>query len=79
MNFAAMEKRREQIKWANKLQDILGSDYKVSYDTCESGMTDIYYKGTLLKRVPNEEMKGSLNVCDYRADYNWKMQHGFMY
>lgn len=75
MNWLA--ERHEQIKWANKLQEVLGSDFKVSYDTCESGMTDIYYKGELFKSVPNAEMKHDLNVYDYTPDYNWKLAHGF--
>lgn len=71
-----MEKRYEQARWARKLQEILGSDYKVSYDTCESGMTDIYYKGRLFKSVRNKEMRHDLNVCDYRVDYNWMLANG---
>ena len=61
-----MNERTEQIKWANKLEKILGEGYKVEYDVCESGLTMIYYERELIKQVPNEEMKGSLNVNDYR-------------
>lgn len=77
MNYQAMAKRHEELKWATKLQEILGDNYKVSHDTRESGMTNIYFKNVLVKRVPNEEMKGSLNVCDYTVNDNWKREHGF--
>lgn len=59
-------KRAEQIKWANLLEKALGEGYKVCYDECESCLTRVYYEGELVKEVPNEEMRGSLNVCDYR-------------
>lgn len=57
----------EQRKWAMMLQKILGEGYEIRHDACESGMTDCYYKGTLYKRVENTEMKGSLNVHDFRV------------
>lgn len=77
MNLQAMAKRQEEVKWARKLQEVLGNDFRVSYDTCESGMTDVYYKGILYKTVRNEEMRHDMNVYDYTPDYNWKMAHGF--
>lgn len=77
MNYQAMGKRHEQVKWAMKLQEKLGEDYKVNYDACESGFTDVFYKGVLVKRVPNEEMRGNLNVYDYTVNYIWKAEHGF--
>lgn len=73
-----MEKRKEQARWARKLQEILGTDYTVSYDTCESGMTDVFFKGILVKSVRNSEMKGNMNVYDYTVDYKWKREHGII-
>lgn len=74
-----MEKRAEQSKWARKLQEILGSDYMVLFDACESGMTDVFFKGILVKSVRNREMKGSMNVYDYTVDYKWKREHGIIW
>ncbi len=72
-----MERRREQSKWARKLQESLGDNYNVCFDLNESGMTVIYFKGELLKQVPNDEMKGSLNVYDFTVTGQWLWEHGF--
>lgn len=54
------------IKWANKLQGFLGSDYEIRYDYIDSGMTACFYKGQLYKQVENSQMTGSINVPDFR-------------
>lgn len=69
-------KTHEEATWAMKLQEILGQDYRVHYDVCESGFTEIYYKDILVKRVLDEEMNGNLNVYDYTVNAEWKMAHG---
>lgn len=70
------EKRAERNRIARKLNEILGTEYKVVFDACESGLTDIYFREVLLKSVPNSEMRSDLNVNDYRADYRWRMDNG---
>ena len=72
-----MEKRIQQSRCARKLNEILGEDYKVEYDVCEGGMTYIYYKGEMFKRVLNDEMRPNLNVCDYHVTPQWLFENGF--
>lgn len=64
-----MTSRDEQAKWASKLQNSLGKDYEVHFDALDSGMTEIQYKHSIFKKVPNEEMCGSMNVYDYKAPF----------
>lgn len=64
-----MESRREGIKWASRLQEALGDGYKVNYDECEGCMTRVYYKGYLVKSVPNTEINGSMDVYSFALDY----------
>lgn len=61
-----MASRENEIKWANKLQQILGNGYEIRYDACDSGMTYCYYNGEIYKRVQNSEMCGNVNACEYR-------------
>lgn len=61
-----MSNRAEQAMWAQKLQKALGAGYEIHFDACESGLTFCYHNGKLYKQVPNEEMRGTINVCDYR-------------
>lgn len=72
-----MEKRVQQSRCARRLNEILGKDYKVEYDVCESGLTYIYFKGEFVKRVPNDEMRSNLNVCDFHVTMQWLFEHGF--
>ena len=74
-----MEERIMKARIARKLNEILGKDYKVNYDACESGLTDIYYKGILFKSVSNSEIKPDLNVIDFRVNYIWLQQHNMLY
>lgn len=74
-----IERRIEQSRCARRLNEILGNDYKVEYDACESGMTYIYFKGEMVKRVLNKEMKGSLNVCEFYVTPKWLFEHGYDY
>lgn len=64
--------REEQAMWAIKLQTALNDgeyngDYRIHFDALDSGMTDCYYKHSLYKTVPNDEMCGSINVVDFKA------------
>ena len=65
-----MSNRSEQAMWASKLQKALGSDYEVHFDELGSGMTEIQYKHSIFKTVPNEEMRSDLNVADYKAPFD---------
>lgn len=58
--------RKQGFELCEKLQMFLGEGFRVEYDACESGMTFFIYKGHLYKQVPNTEIKGSMNVSDYR-------------
>ena len=62
-----MTSRDEQIKWANKLQMVLGAGYEIRYDANDSGMTKCFHNGVLYKTVENSVMNGSINVYDYKA------------
>lgn len=62
--------RQSEIRCAEKLQKFLGPEYEVQYDALDSGMTEIYYNGTRIKRVPNSEMKPDLNVNDFTVGAN---------
>ena len=61
-----MSNRENEIKWANKLQQVLGSGYEIRYDEHDSGMTWCYFDGELYKQVENSAMNGSINVYDFR-------------
>ena len=65
---ATTSNRESEIQWANKLQTALGEDYSVNYDTADSGFTEVIYRPTneIVRRVPNTDMNGSINVPDYR-------------
>lgn len=65
-----MNNRENEIKWANRLQKVLGNGYEIDYDACESGMTFCYYNGRLYKRVANEAMCGGINVNDFKIQNN---------
>lgn len=63
-----MEDRKQGIALAARLQDLLGEGYKVCYDQCESCMTYVYYKGYLVKAVPNEEINPHMSVYSFALD-----------
>ena len=69
-----MENRIEGIKWAARLQEALGDGYKVNYDECEGCMTRVYYRGHLVKSVPNTEINGSIDVCAFTLDYRTRSE-----
>ena len=60
--------RESEIQWANRLQTALGEDYQVNYDAGDSGFTEVIYRpaNEIVRRVPNTDMNGSINVPDYR-------------
>lgn len=58
--------REQEIKWANKLQQVLGYEYRVLYDVCDSGMTEVWCGNVMVKRVINSEMTGKINVNEFR-------------
>lgn len=62
-----MASRNEQIKWANKLQSVLGDGYEIRYDANDSGMTKCFHNGVLYKTVENSAMNGGINVYDFKA------------
>lgn len=66
--------RQKQIETATKLQQVLGEGYEVRYDRCESCLTDFFYMGHLYKTVRNDELTPSLNVGDFEAPTELKMQ-----
>lgn len=71
-----MADRIKQQNIANWLQEVLGSDYIVRYDDCESGLTRVIYKplNRLVKEVANAEMKSGISVGDYEASRNDKAE-----
>lgn len=60
---------REQIKIAGFLQEILGSNYDVRYDDCESGLTRVFYKpfNIMTAEVANSEMHAGISTAPYEA------------
>ena len=60
-----MSNRAEQAMWAGKLQKALGAGYEIRFDLGDSGLTFCFYNGELYKQVPNEAMRGTINVYDY--------------
>lgn len=62
-------KDKEQIKIAGFLQEILGRNYEVRYDDCESGFTRVYFKplNIMTAEVPNSEMHAGISTSDYEA------------
>ena len=62
-----MTETREQQKVAGFLQEILGSNYIVRYDDCESGMTRVYFKpfNIMTAEVPNSEMHAGISTAPY--------------
>ena len=67
--------RAEEIRVANWLQDVLGNDYTVRYDDCESCLTRVYFKplGKVVAEVPNSELHAGISACDYMASYEDRM------
>lgn len=61
--------RAEQAMWAQTLERALGNGYQICFDACESGLTYCYFNKQLYKKVPNDEMRGSINVTDYRFGF----------
>lgn len=61
--------REKQAQIAYELQKMLGEDYTVRFDDCDSGLTRVYYKPLhkLIKEVPNESMTKGLSLSDYTA------------
>lgn len=60
---------KEQIKIATFLQEILGRNYEVRYDDCESGFTRVYFKplNIMTAEVPNSEMHAGISTANYEA------------
>ena len=62
---------------AIRLREVLGSDYMVDFDSCESGLTRLYYKGVLYKEVLNTEMVPEINVIEFSAPQELKYRIHF--
>jgi hypothetical protein len=64
-----MDNRIKQAMIATELQTVLGSDYTVRFDDCDSGLTRVYYKplNKLLAEVPNETMTAGINFTSFTA------------
>ena len=60
---------KEQIKIANFLQEILGRNYEVRYDDCDSGFTRVYFKplNIMTAEVPNSEIKAGISTARFEA------------
>lgn len=60
---------KEQIKIARFLQEILGRNYEVRYDDCDSGFTRVYFKplNIMTAEVPNSEMHAGISTSNYEA------------
>lgn len=60
---------REQIKIAGFLQEILGRNYEVRYDDCDSGFTRVYFKplNIMTAEVPNDHIKAGINTSEFEA------------
>ena len=58
---------REQIKVAMWLQEVLGSEYEVRYDDCDSGFTRVYFKplNIMTAEVLNSEMHTGISTAPY--------------
>jgi len=53
---------------ACKLQKVLGADYEIKYDDCESGLVRCLYKGILYKTVECSALSTkAISVSDYVA------------
>lgn len=65
----------KQQEIANWLQDMLGNDYSVKYDDCESCLTRVYFKplNKLIAEVPNNEMKPGISVQSFEASREDRM------
>ena len=68
----ASSTRAQQSEWATRLQTALNGgsyngDYSVRFDEGDSGLTRLYFMGSLYREVPNEQMTGSVNVPDYKV------------
>lgn len=61
--------RSQEIAVANWLQTVLGDDYTVRYDDCESGLTRVIYRplNTVTAEVPNSEMHTGISAQDFEA------------
>lgn len=61
--------RATEIEVANWLQEVLGSDYSVRYDDCESGLTRVVFKPLhkVIAEVPNSEMRVGISASNYMA------------
>lgn len=72
-------KREKQARFADLLETALGKGYRVYFDACDSGMTWFYYHNEFYKRIPNDELSGSINCNDYLAPVEmriaWNNKH----
>lgn len=60
--------RAQESARAMRLQEALGSGYRVEYDSGDSGLTRFYYNQNLYREVPNGEMSSArLDVNEYAA------------
>lgn len=61
--------RTQEIAVSNWLQTMLGDDYIVRYDDCESGLTRVIYRplNKLIAEVPNGAMHKGISVQDFEA------------
>ena len=78
-HYKAQQKYREGLETAQKLADILNQNredrpYTVRYDRLESGMTDILYRGVVIKTVSNQEIVPSLNVYDFNGTFEQRQE-----
>lgn len=61
--------RTNPIEIANWLQTVLGDDYIVRYDDCESGLTRVIFKplNKTIKEVPNNEIRSGISSQAFEA------------
>ena len=60
---------QEQMKIAQFLQEVLGRDYEVRFDDCDSGFTRVYYKplNIMTAEVPNSEIHAGISTAPFLA------------
>ena len=64
-----MSKTKEERKIAGFLQEVLGNNYEVRYDDCESGLTRVIFKplNIMTAEVPNSKMHAGISTGEFEA------------
>lgn len=68
-----MNKEQNIAMW---LQEVLGNEYDVRYDACDSAMTRVYFKplNKLIKEVRNEDLTGKINALEFEASMQDRLE-----